>query len=151
MQIYFSRPLTTHSRRWLFLLVLSLSLVCLLSCSGTRNLTTKDDCQHIDNADKKLSCYSIGIRTKINNQFHSDLQDYTQLTTTFDAIQDVNVSVTLTDKGEIDDIRLLNTSGDTMLDNFFMQTIKNASPFALPTEPALRQKLKHFAYSLSLL
>ena len=132
-----------------FLLAI-LSCIFMLNCAGTPHNTAEDECQHFDETDRQLNCYEIGIRTAIHDQFQSDIQDYAQLATTYDVIQGVKVSVTLTIEGEIEGIQLLTTSGDAFLDKFFMQTIKNASPFPMPREEALREQLLRFTYSLNL-
>lgn len=134
----------------IYIFLVILVLVTIIGCSGSSVKTVENECVSVVNDYEKHNCYLRDLRYNISSQIESDLTTWFKFNypngNSF--LDDATVAVNLTKSGEINELRLLQSSGDASFDNALLQAIKNASPFELPKEEKIRARLQEFSWTI---
>ena len=131
--------------------ILITALLALAGCSGVAVKTAENDCAKVVGDEKKLNCYLQDLRYSINSQIQSDLDTWFKFNYVDEGrpyLTDASVAIKLKNNGEVRELAIVQSSGDSSFDNALLQAIKNASPFVLPKEEKIRSRLLEFTWAV---
>ncbi|WP_455376600.1 energy transducer TonB family protein [Kaarinaea lacus] len=132
-----------------FVLVL---LALVTSCGSNQKSLAIHECENYSSEERKLNCYISDLRNTIRLQLEQDLRTWYQYNGAYGDwwYGDILVRVDLRPDGQIEKLKIIESSNNLRFDDFIMQSIKNASPFSMPREEMTRQKLKSFSWGIKI-
>ena len=132
-----------------FVLVL---LVLVPGCGSNQKSLATHECENYSSEKRKLNCYISDLRNTIRLQLEQDLRTWYQYNGAYGDwwYGEILVKVDLLPDGQIEKLKIIESSNNLRFDDFIMQSIKNASPFSMPKEEITRRKLKSFNWGISI-